>query len=255
MFIDTHVHLTDVYYSDKLDSIRSEYLNAGVKKVITVGYDMPSSVKAKELADMYSEVYFAVGIHPSDASYCNDKALNVLKELSSHPKCVAIGEIGLDYHYEGYDKQIQKKAFINQLELANKVNLPVIIHSRDACKDTVDILKENKNLLNNGFLMHCYAESKETASELLPLGAYFAFGGAITFKNAKKQEIISSIPINRLLAETDCPYLTPVPHRGEKNQPAFVTFVYEYIANVKGVSVQNLKAEFSKNSAKLFKKL
>ena len=143
MFIDTHVHLTDVYYSDKLDSIRSEYLNAGVKKVITVGYDIASSVKAKELADMYSEVYFAVGIHPSDASYCNLQALSILEELSSHPKCVAIGEIGLDYHYDGYDKQIQKKAFISQLELANKVNLPIIIHSRDACKDTVDILKEN----------------------------------------------------------------------------------------------------------------
>lgn len=255
MFIDTHVHLTDAYYKDKFETVRANYLNSGVGKVISVGYDLNSSKKGKELAEKYSEIYFSVGIHPSDADKLNSDALEELKILARHKKCVAIGEIGLDYHYEGYDKTIQAKAFQTQLQLAYEVGLPTIIHTRDACFDTVKILKDNKSLLDNGFLMHCFSESKETAKELALLGAYFTFGGAITFKNAKKQEIIKSIPFSKLLAETDCPYLTPVPHRGEKNEPKNVIYVYEYIANTLGISVENLKAEFKKNSATLFKKL
>ena len=254
MFIDTHVHLTDEVLFSRIDEIRANYLNAGVKKVITVGYNLASSVKAKELSEKYNEIYFAVGVHPSDAVFYNDKTEKLLRSLCAHPKCLAVGEIGLDYHYEGYDKLTQINAFISQLKLANEVGLPVIIHSRDACKDTVDILKENSNLLGNGFLMHCFSESKETAMQLLPLGGYFAFGGAITYKNAKKQEVISAIPKNRLFAETDCPYLTPVPKRGEKNQPANVTYVYDFIANTLGVSVDEIKTQFANNFNALFKK-
>lgn len=254
MFIDTHVHLTDKAYLENFSEVRNRYLSDGVGKVITVGYNTSSSVNGKNLADKFNEVYFAVGIHPSDVRELSGDNLAVLKELASHKKCVAIGEIGLDYHYDGYVKEEQVSAFITQLNVASELNLPVIIHSRDACFETVKILKEHKNLLKNGFLMHCYSESAETAKELLPLGAYFAFGGAITFKNAKKQDIIKGIPIDRLLAETDCPYLTPVPHRGEINEPKNVVYVYEFMAQTLGVSVEKLKAEFIKNSATLFKK-
>ncbi|MBO5713213.1 MAG: TatD family hydrolase [Clostridia bacterium] len=253
MFIDTHAHLTDKIYDANLDEIRANYLSKGVEKIIVVGYNLSSSIKAYELSKRYSEVYFAVGVHPSDAKFYNDEAEKTFISLSKDNKCVAIGEIGLDYHYENIDKDVQKRVFIRQLELANELNLPVILHTRDACGDTVEILKSNSALLKNGFLMHCFSESKEVAKELLPLGAYFAFGGAITFKNAKKQEIIASIPKDRLFAETDAPYLTPVPKRGQVNAPENVVYVYEFMANVLGESVENLKAQFSKNLTTLFK--
>ena len=255
MFIDTHAHLTDKVYSDNLTQIRANYLNHGVEKVIVVGYNLASSIKAYELSKKFSEVYFAVGVHPSDAKYYDDTAKQTFIDLAKDSKCVAIGEIGLDYHYDNIDIDLQKSVFISQLQLANELNLPVIIHTRDACGDTVEILENNASLLKNGFLMHCYSESKEVAKRLLPLGAYFAFGGAITFKNAKKQEIIASIPKERLFAETDSPYLTPVPKRGQVNAPENVTYVYEFMANVLGESVENLKAQFSSNLTTLFKKI
>ena len=252
MFIDTHAHLTDKIYENNIELIRDNYLKVGVNKVIVVGYNLNSSLKAYELSTRYNEVYFAVGVHPSDAEFYTAEVEETIKRLSEDKKCVAIGEIGLDYHYEGYDKEVQKSAFIKQLKLANEVGLPVIIHTRDACSDTVDILEENRELLKRGFLMHCFSESKEIAKRLLPLGAYFAFGGAITFKNAKKQEIISSIPKNRLFAETDSPYLTPVPKRGQVNSPENVVYVYEFMSNALGESVENLKAQFELNLTTLF---
>ena len=255
MFIDTHTHLTDKIYDGNIEEIRNNYLNAGISKVIVVGYNLSSSVKAYELSKKYDEVYFAVGVHPSDAEFYDKETEEKFISLSKDKKCVAIGEIGLDYHYQGYDKNLQKSVFIKQLELASKVNLPVIIHTRDACQDTAQILENNANILKNGFLMHCYSESKEIAKRLIPLGAYFAFGGAITFKNAKKQEIIASIPKERLFAETDSPYLTPVPKRGQVNEPLNVVYVYEFMASVLNESVENLKAQFDKNLTTLFNKI
>lgn len=255
MFIDTHVHLTDKKLFCNVEKIRENYLRSGVGKVITVGYDIASSVAAKKLADEYDEVYYAVGVHPDAVGEVTDDGIAILKQLASGKKCVAIGEIGLDYHYDGYDKTLQRNAFIKQISLANELKLPVIIHSRDACKDTVDVLKECVNNLNGGFLMHCFSESVETAKQLIPLGAYFAFGGAITFKNAKKQDVIKVIPENRLLAETDCPYLTPVPHRGEINEPKNVVYVYEYLAETLNVTVDDLHKRLEKNAANLFKNL
>ena len=185
----------------------------------------------------------------------SDETIKTFKRLATHKKCVAIGEIGLDYHYNGYDKDKQASVFLSQLKLASELSLPVIIHTRDACKDTVDILENNANLLKHGFLMHCFSESKETAIRLQKLGGYFAFGGAITFKNAKKQEIIKSISVDRLFAETDCPYLTPVPFRGSVNEPKNVVYVYNFMAETLQTSVENLKAQFKNNLTTLFKKI
>ena len=260
MLFDTHAHYDDERFESELDKPLDDFItelfSGDVGGIINAGTNIETCKKSIQLSEKFDRVYASVGIHPSDCYKYGDidGILESIRELSRHKKVVAIGEIGLDYHYDGYDKDEQKRVFIAQLKMANEVGLPVIIHSRDACFDTVSILKENKNLLSNGFLMHCYSESVETAKELLKLGGYFAFGGAITFKNAKKQDVIKSIPIDRLFAETDRPYLTPVPHRGEKNEPKNVVYVYNYMADVLDVTVQKLKAEFNKNSATLFKK-
>ena len=191
MFIDSHAHLTDPAIFPNLDRVRAEYKQAGVGLVLDVGCSLKSSVDVKNNAERNDEIYFTAGCHPDSAGEVDETALSVIKELSAHKKCLAIGEIGLDYYYEGYDREVQKKAFISQLELAIKLNLPVIIHSRDAWQDTVNILKEYAPKLKKGFLMHCFSGSKEIADILIKLGAYFSFGGALTFKNSKKSLLTS----------------------------------------------------------------
>lgn len=249
--IDCHAHLTDKKYINDLSEVRNGYLSAGVNLVLDSGYSLETSYLAQKNARNYSEVYFTAGSHPDDAINLDDITLEKLKELSFDKKCLAIGETGLDYHYLNFDKKIQKSAFIKQLELAIEVKKTVVIHSRDACKDTVDILKEYHKHLN-GFLMHCFSESKETAEIITELGGYFSFGGVITFKNAKKEEIIKSIPINRILLETDCPYMAPVPYRGSINKPEYIVKVYEKLCDIKGVELSALKSVVKENFSTLF---
>ena len=250
MIIDSHAHLDDVKYGG-IGAIMDNFKAAGGITLVDVGFDAESSIFAKKHADEFG-VWFAAGFHPQEADKNND--IGLIEPLLTDKRCVAVGEIGLDYHYEPFDKARQKALFEAQIVLADKYGLPIIIHSRDASADMLDILKCNKAHLTNGFLMHCYSESKEQAKNYLDLGAYFGFGGAITFKNAKKDEVIRSLPVGRILPETDCPYMSPVPKRGEKNEPAYVTFVYDKLAEILCVDRGELETVLKDNFLNFFKK-
>ena len=252
MIIDTHAHLASSQYNSKNELIDG-FLSVGGKILVDIAYSLESSVEVVKNAKEFNIVYCAVGVHPDDAEKTFDNGL--IEGLSGEKKCIAIGEIGLDYHYESYNKNKQIELFERQIELANKVRLPIIIHSRDASCDMLETLKANKKYLNNGFLMHCYSESLEQAKNYLDLGGYFAFGGALTFKNSKRSEVVKSLPIDRLLFETDCPYMAPVPHRGEQNKPEFVKLVYEFSSNLLGLPQEDLERQIEENFYRFFKKV
>ncbi len=256
MLIDTHAHLCDANLSNNIESIREKYLNSGIGLVINVGCDIKTASLAVEQSKLYKEVYSSVGLHPECVNDLTVENLELIKNLSKDKKCLAIGEIGLDYHYEGYDREKQIELFERQILLAYNENLPIIVHSRDSAKDTVDILKSNKKYLDNGVLLHCFSESVEIAKELMNLNTYFAFGGSLTYKNSKRYEVLKTIPKTRLFAETDSPYLTPVPLRYNKelNEPKNVKLVYEFMANVLNDSVENLAEIFYSNFKSFFKK-
>lgn len=247
---DTHAH-----YDDKaFDEDRYELLDAmsknDVKYIINQGTDVETSKFSISLAEKYSYIYAAVGIHPEEI-YKEESILEI-KKLIPHKKVVAIGEIGLDYHYDSTNKEDQLKYFTEQLHLANEVNLPVVVHSRDAQKDTLDTLKAIR--INNNGVIHCFSGSLESAKEFLKLGFYLGFDGPITFKNAKNAlEVLEYMPLNRILIETDAPYLTPTPFRGERNNSMYLTYVINKIAEIKKISPEEV-ANITMNNAKtLFK--
>ena len=253
MFIDTHAHLN---YEDRYGDARealAEAAQAGVKKVICVGWDLPSSALAAHIAEQNDGVFFAAGFHPSNLEGFSERALCETAELLRAEKGVAVGEIGLDYHYDGTDERAQKRAFAAQLELACALELPVSIHSRDAAADTLQILRDNRGKLRYGGVMHCFSGSPETAKEYLKLGLYISFAGPVTFKNARRlDEVAKIVPKDRILAETDCPYLTPEPHRGKPNAPKNVVYVYEKLAALRSVPPEELADEIEKNARALF---
>lgn len=252
MIIDTHSHLSSSRY-ENTGEIIDNFKAAGGGLLIDIGYDKETSLFASNLARQENICYFAAGFHPSEESKNND--YEVIEGLLQEPKCVAVGEIGLDYHYEGFEKKKQIELFERQIEMANKAKLPVVIHSRNASRDMLEVITSNKKYFNHGFLMHCYSESKEQAARYLDLGGYFAFGGAITFKNAKKDEIIRYIPTDRIMAETDCPYMTPEPFRGKRNEPAFVALVYKKLAEILNFTLDELETIVENNVRKYFYKL
>lgn len=254
-YIDAHTHLTDKILNGNLDAVRSNYLKENVKFIVDTGCDVDTSKKAYLNAKKFEEVYFTAGIHPGQVGENFNNDMVDIESLAKDLKCLAIGEIGLDYHYDGYNKESQIKAFVKGLELASSLNLPVVIHSRDACLDTFNVLKENSNLLKNGFLMHCYSESVETAKELLKLGAYFSFGGSLTFKNSKRVEVLKALPLDRVLFETDAPYLTPVPFRGSINEPKNVSYVYGFAIDALSITSEVLISQIDANFKALFKKI
>lgn len=253
MYIDTHCHLTDDRYKNIEEIISSFKLNK-LSLAITVGYDYHSSIKGLEIAKKHKYVYCALGVHPHDCKTLNDKILDDFKKVANDEKVVAIGEIGLDYHYEGFNKDTQKSAFIKQLELAEELKLPVIIHSREATKDINDILQEKKHLLNCGGIMHCYSESAELVKFYLDLGFHISFAGPITYKNARKTlDAVKKVPLDRILSETDSPYLTPEPLRGELNYPHHVAFIAKKISEELKISENMLCGIIKQNVQKLFK--
>ena len=261
MYIDCHCHLTDEKDFESVGgvdkAVETAYQN-GVGKMICSGYDLSSSIRAKELAESYPFIYFCAGFHPSELEKYKDGDLDEIEKLLRHEKCVALGEIGLDYHFDNNpEKAFQKELFIKQLLLADKVGLPIVIHSRDSAQDTLEILTEHKHLLKWGGVMHCYSYSPEMAERFLDLGLHFSFGGPCTFKNANKVvNSVERIPAHRLLSETDCPYLTPVPFRGEfPNTPKHIPVIVEKLAEIKGVSVDEMKNTVYNNAKKLFFKL
>lgn len=255
MFIDTHCHLDDKVFENKV-AVVEEYLKENVNHVINVGCDIESSIIAKNLAEQFESIYFACGFHPSEVQKFNHNALQNLDDLSKHEKCVAIGEIGIDYHWEGYDKAKQHECFISQIELAYQNKLPLSIHLRDATEDALKILKQYKDKLIHGGVIHCFSGSVETAKEILNLGLYIGFGGTLTFKNANKLlEVAKATPIDKILTETDSPYLAPHPYRGSINTPKNIPLVCAKIAELKGLDIIETANAILSNAKALFKKL
>lgn len=229
MLIDTHAHLNDERLSPSIDEIMSTMQSKGLEAIINVGYDRPSSELCLEQAKKYDNLFAVVGIHPHDAKAQTKEDYIYFESVSRDDKVVAIGEIGLDFYYDLSDREVQKRVFIEQLELAHALKLPVVMHVRDAYGLALEILKENKRFLEYSGVMHCYAGSKELLKEFVDLGLYASFGGVTTFKNFGKAEVVISCPQDRLLLETDCPYMTPVPYRGKTNLPEYITLVRDKI--------------------------
>lgn len=247
---DTHAHYDDEAFDDDREELLSALPKNGVNYVINQGTDVSTSRFSVSLAEKYPYIYAAVGIHPQEIY--KEENINDIKEIAAHPKVVAIGEIGLDYYYDSSNKETQLRYFKDQLALANELDLPVVIHDREAHKDTLDILK-SITVKNTG-VIHCFSGSLEMAKELLKLGYYLGFDGPITFKNARNSiEILEYIPLDKILIETDSPYLTPIPFRGLRNNSMYLTYVINKIAEIKGVPVDDISNITTNNAKTLFK--
>ena len=252
MLFDTHSHLNAEQFKEDLQEVIARMKEVGVSYTVVVGFDEVTIKKAIELAETHDFIYAAVGWHPVDAIDMTEEHLEWLEELAAHPKVVALGEMGLDYHWDKSPKEVQKEVFRKQVRLARKVNLPIIIHNRDATQDIVDILKE-ENASEVGGIMHCFSGSVEVAKQCVEMNFLISLGGPVTFKNAKKpKEVAMEIPMEQLLIETDCPYLTPHPFRGQRNEPSYVKLVAEEIAKLKGLSYEEVAIKTTENAKKLF---
>ncbi len=255
MFIDTHCHIDDQKLIDK-DAVIKSLVRSNVTVAINMGCNVSSSVSGKDLSERFEQIYFGAGFHPSDIDDFDDKSIDTLIDLSKHKKCVAIGEIGLDYHWDGFDKDSQINGFIKQLELAKTLKLTVSVHCRDATEDMIKILKQNKNLLGYSGVMHCFSGSVETAKELLKLGFYISFAGTLTFKNARSLiDVAKIVPLEYCLTETDSPYLSPHPYRGSLNEPKNVPLVTARLAEIKEQNIEIVASQIMQNAKRLFTKL
>lgn len=252
MLFDTHVHVNAEQFNEDLEEVIERAQEAGVENMIVVGFDRPTITRAMELVELYEFMFAAVGWHPVDAIDMTEEDLLWIEELCAHPKVVAIGEMGLDYHWDKSPKDIQQEVFRKQIRLAKKVGLPIIIHNREATADIVSILKQEE-ASEVGGIMHCFSGSAETAMECIDLNFYISLGGPVTFKNAKKpKEVAAAVPLDRLLIETDCPYLAPHPYRGKRNEPSYVKLVAEQIAEIKQLTVEEVSQATTNNAKKLF---
>ena len=253
MLFDSHAHYTDERFSEDLDEVLSSMKENGVGYIMNACSDISEFDDIKNLIEKYDFLYGATGVHPHEAGKMCDADLEKIAEFSKHPKVKAIGEIGLDYYYDNSPRDVQKYWFARQLDLAVDLNLPIIIHDRDAHKDTMDILKDH-NVKAVGGAFHCYTGSVEMAKEVLDMGLYIAFGGSITFKNAQRPiEVAKYVPIEKIIIETDCPYLTPVPFRGKRNSSLYLYLVAEKIAEVKGIEVSEVIKHTTENAKKCFR--
>lgn len=251
--IDSHVHLDDEAFEEDREDIIKSLSENGIELVINNSSDLPSSERSVKLANKYENIYAAIGVHPHEASSYNDEVENRLIELSKDKKVVAIGEIGLDYYYDNSPRDVQKEVFKKQIELAAKLKKNIVIHSRDAAKDTFDILKEAHEKYDFTALIHCFSQSVDMMREYLKMGDYLALGGAVTFKNAKTpKEVAKVVDLDRLLLETDCPYMTPVPYRGKRNEPKFVKFSCQYIADLRQMDAGELEKITAINTKRFF---
>lgn len=251
MLIDTHAHLDDERYDEDRNQVIEQLRQDGLVYVINPGADMASSRKAVALADSFDFIYAAVGVHPQDAAAIDDDDIAELERLAGRDRVVAIGEIGLDYHYDEPSRDIQKRRFIQQLALADKLDLPVIIHDRDAHGDMMDILRARGKKQKG--VLHCFSGSVEMAQECLKLGFLISFTGNITFKNARRLlDVVEAIPIERMMIETDSPYLSPEPYRGQRNYPGNVRYVAHKIAEIKGMEYEDVVRITGHNAIKLF---
>ena len=248
---DTHAHYNDEKFDLDRNQIIEETYNAGITKFICAGYNLKSSELAMNLAQKYNFIYAICGISPNDLEDANEENFTQIKELAKNKKCVAIGEIGLDYYWEKENKEIQNKTFIRQIEIANELDLPIVIHSRDAVQDTIDILKEHR--VNKTGIFHCCQLNKFLVEEALKLGFFISFAGPITFKNSKNAaDIVKMVPLNRILIETDSPYLSPEPVRGTRNNCMNVKYVAQKIAEFKEIPLEEVAKTTYENAIKIF---
>ncbi|MGH7231066.1 MAG: TatD family hydrolase [Nitrospiraceae bacterium] len=257
MLIDTHTHLDDPRYDADREAMMARAREAGVRTFVTIGCDLDTSRSAVALADGYTNVYATIGVHPHEAKHIADDWYDELRRLARHPKVVAYGEIGLDYHYNHSAPKQQRDRFREQVSLARELHLPLVIHTREAQDDTITILKE-ENAADVGGVFHCFSGDAWLAKDALDLGFYLSFSGVITFQNAAMlRDIVKTIPLDRMLIETDCPYLAPVPHRGKRNEPANVRLVAEKIAEIRGsstaTSAEDIGRVTSDNAHRLFR--
>lgn len=253
MLFDTHAHLDSGQYQDDREEVIARARDAGVGLICNVGYDLPSSRRSIAIARDHEGIYAAVGVHPHDASTLDEGALDALRSLAGDPRVVAIGEIGLDYYRDLSPRKVQKEAFRRQIALARQLKLPIIIHDRDAHQDVMAVLRE-EGARNAGGIFHCFSGDAAMARECLELGFHIALGGPVTFSNGgRAQEVARVVPPDRLLVETDCPYLAPAPYRGRRNEPAYVRLVAEKIAALRGLDPEELAAGTTENALRLFR--
>ena len=253
MIFDTHSHYDDKQYDEDRQELLQGLADAGVKKIVNVCASWSSLQETLALSRQYSWIYGAVGIHPDHVNELNEERLEELRQISREKKIVAIGEIGLDYHWMVSPKEVQKEWFIRQLKLAKEENLPVIIHSRDASQDTFDIMKTEHAAKTPG-VIHCYSGSVEMAREYVKLGYYLGIGGVVTFKNSKVlKRVVEEIPLSHLVLETDCPYLSPSPFRGKRNSSARLSYVVEAIAALKHCSPEEVEEVTWENAHHLYR--
>ena len=251
--IDSHCHINDEAFLNKEEEYIKEATQAGVNQFLIVGCDLKTSKKAVELVNKFEGCFAAIGIHPSDSKNAGKNDLEEIEKLLINKKVIAIGEIGLDYYWDKDSKikEDQKRWFIEQIKLANKYNLPISIHCRDAYEDCLNILKEYP--VNKTGIMHCYSGSKEMMKEFVKLGFYIGIGGTVTFKNAvKAKEVASLVPSDRYMLETDSPYLAPTPHRGEQNHSKYIPLIRDEIARLRNVSNEQVEKETNENFNRLF---
>ncbi|NLO20968.1 MAG: TatD family hydrolase [Syntrophomonadaceae bacterium] len=248
MLIDSHAHLQDREFKNDLDQVLARATGAGVEKIVCIGFDYLASRQAVELAQRHKNIFATVGIHPHDAKTLDEQTLESLYNLALKPGVVAIGEIGLDYYRNLSPLEQQKKAFVEQIKMAQELGKPVVIHDRDAHQDVLEIIKKERAGVNGG-IMHCYSGHTPLALELIKEGFYISFAGPLTFKNAKKShEVAQKIPLDRILVETDCPYLSPEPYRGKRNEPARVKLVAQKLAELRGLSLEEIARITSTNA-------
>ena len=246
---DSHAHYTDKAFNEDREIMLGSLKESGVCGIINCGADIESSVSSVDLASKYDYIYAACGIHPEEADKTPENYIDILRDLAKNEKCVAIGEIGLDYYWRQDTKDLQKELFEKQILLSKELDLPIIVHDREAHGDTMEILKKHRP---KGVL-HCFSGSPETAAEVLKLGMYIGLGGALTFKNARKAvEVAQMLPLDRLLLETDCPYMAPVPMRGKRNNSGYIPFVAEKVAEIKGIDPQSVLDITAENTKRLF---
>lgn len=251
MYFDSHAHYDDERFEEDRESLLESLKEKGVDFVVNAAADMSSCRTSLALAEKYAFIYSSIGVHPHDVKNLTEADLEEMKQLAAHRKVVAIGEIGLDYYYDNSPRETQKTWFMKQLLLAKELDLPVIIHSREASQETFDLIVESG--VKEG-VIHCFSGSYELAKEYVKRGFYIGVGGSLTFKNARKTvEVVEGIDLNHILIETDCPYLTPVPHRGERNDSSYLKYVVEKIAEIKGISEDEVARISCQNAKLLFR--
>lgn len=251
MIFDTHAHYDDGQFDEDREELLASMAENGVGTIVNVSASYASCERVTDMVRNYPFLYAAVGVHPDEVGDLNEESFARMKALFTREKVVAVGEIGLDYYWEKESHEIQKKWFIRQLELAGELGLPVVIHSREAAADTMEIMKRYAKGLKG--VIHCYSYSREMAKEYVKMGFYIGVGGVVTFKNARKlKETVEEIPLASIVLETDCPYLAPVPYRGKRNHSAYIRYVAEEVARLKGLSCEEVIRQTEKNAKELY---